>query len=49
MRNSQNEVVGPDVQLLLLLLSHALSFPAPPFPSLQSMGNDTVHHIYLKK
>ena len=48
-RNSQNEVVGPDVQLLLLLLSHALSFPAPPFPSLQSMGNDIVHHLYLKK
>ena len=29
-RDSQNEVMGPDFQLLLL--SHAQGFPAPPFP-----------------
>lgn len=43
-RNSQNEVVGPDVQVLPPL-SHALSVPAPHFPSLQSVGNDIVHHL----
>lgn len=31
-RTSQDEVMDPDFQVLLL--SHALGFPAPPFPSI---------------
>lgn len=46
-RNSQNEFMDPDFQVLLL--SHALGFPAPPFPSIKSGDNNIVHCLYLKK
>lgn len=46
-RNSQNEVMDPDFHILLL--SHALGLPAPPFPSIKSGDNNIVHRLYLPK
>lgn len=46
-RNRRNEVIGPEVQLLLL--SPALGFPVPLFPSLQSGNNDIAQNLHLKK